>query len=147
MSLEKFAITKDEKNFDLSLEFIDKLSIENDCEQEWEILRENFNKIKYIHELINHYDYQLNNKFFDIMTKYIDEIDKSTQYYLKNIEWGDDDDELRWSYDEIVSFFHDSLNTSNVLDKIKILLKAYNILIPIIEDFRGCDYSNKKIKR
>jgi len=138
--LEQFAITKDVITFNNNITLLNKLTItELDPDHEWEMLKKNYSNLRYINQLIGHYYYQLNSNFYELLSKFIDPIDKSTQHYIQNINWEDDGEELKC----IKEYFDKSLNTSNVIDKIKYILLSYDILIPIIEDIRLEKYYEK----
>jgi hypothetical protein len=142
--LELFAITKNEKIFNKSVDIL--LDVTNSLEEigsddEWDILKKNYSNIKYINELMNHYDYNLNQNFFKLLSNFLDIFDKNTQIYLKNINWQvDTDDELKDEYDFIQLNFQKSLESSDCNKKMLFLLKAYGTLVPIVEDFRNEKY-------
>ena len=107
--LEIFAITKDENVFNTHINLLNKLTIiELESDHEWDILKKNYSNLRYIYQLLNHYNYNLNSSFFELLLKFIEPIDKSTQNYIKN----------------------------NVEKKIKYLLISYDILVPIVEKIR-----------
>ena len=150
-SLEYFAISKNEKVFNDDIENImNKLCIdkeEEDPDLHWEILKSNFTKIKYISQLLNHYHYILPINFFDLLNIFIKSLDKTTKIYVDLLKQEIcDDDELNQSYEEIKSYFDKSLEPDvKEIDKIKLLLKGYSILVPIIEDFRKEKYYDEKL--
>ena len=142
--LETFAITKNETVFNYSINNLTdfyKLNI-TDSNEEWKYLKNNYSNLRYIHELMNHYNYNLNKNFYDLLSLFMESIDKSTQEYIKNIHFRDDKSEEL----EIKNFLNKSLNTNDINNKILYILKAYKLLIPIIEDFRQekYDYSVDK---
>ena len=53
---------------------------------------------------------------------------------------GNCDDELRHCYKKIKKHFQEALESKNDVGKIEKLLKGYDLLIPIIEDFRREKY-------
>jgi hypothetical protein len=141
--LHAFAITKNEQTFNDS---IDQLLIhlklnETDSDQEWETLKKNYSDIKYIYQLLNHYNYHFHtNHFYEIVSKFCLKIDTTTQYYIKNIDFEETDLELKECCKMIRSHLESSLNENDYLKKIKHILDAYNILVPIVEDFRREKY-------
>jgi len=147
--METFALTKDKTKFNYSIDRLTdfyKLNIkEFDSSEEWEYLKQNYSNLRYIHELMNHYNYDLNKNFYDLLSLFMESIDKSTQEYIKHIHFSDDiSEEL-----QIEKFLNKSLNTNDINDKIVYVLEAYKLLIPIVEDFRQekYDYSvDKKFK-
>ena len=129
--LEIFAITKDENVFNTHINLLNKLTIiELESDHEWDILKKNYSNLRYIYQLLNHYNYNLNSSFFELLLKFIEPIDKSTQNYIKNINWDDINLKL------IKENFEKSLNEINVEKKIKYLLISYDILVPIVEKIR-----------
>ena len=71
-SLEKFSLTKDEKSFEDSLDdIIGKLKNNNidDPDKEWEDLASNFNKLRYLKDLINSFDIETPNSIFYLSKK------------------------------------------------------------------------------
>ena len=141
--LEQFAITKDVITFNNNVNLLNKLTItELDPDHEWEMLKKNYSNLRYISQLIEHYHYQLNTNFYQLLSKFIDPIDKSTQHYIQNINWENNEDDIS-SLEIIKENFDKSLNTSNVTDKIKYILLSYDVLIPIIEDIRLEKYYEK----
>ena len=84
--LETFAITKNETVFNYSINNLTdfyKLNI-TDSNEEWKYLKNNYSNLRYIHELMNHYNYNLNKNFYDLLSLFMESIDKSTQEYIKN---------------------------------------------------------------
>ena len=146
-SLEVFAISKDEKKFSRSIDSIlNELSLTDPDETEnadhrWELLKSNFSKLNYIGELLNHYHYILPPNFFNLLKIFTDSLDKTTQIYIKLIDQEDDQE----SYKEIKKKFEESLNCNSDISKIKYLLEAYNILVPIVEGFRK-EHKKRKLK-
>jgi len=139
--LQVFAITKNDKKFNYSVDQLSnfyQLNIKeyNECDQEWDHLKNNYSNLKYIYELINCYNYELNTNFYDLLSLFMDSIDKSTQGYIKEIEFNDNKSkELK-----IKKYFHASLNTNDFNKKILYILDAYKILVPIIENLRQEKY-------
>ena len=143
-SLEVFGVTQNKQRFDDSIDNIfNNLSIKpeepkiEDPDKEWETLKTNYSKLRYVYQLLNHYNYTLSDRFFVLLRAFTDSLDGMTQCYIEVIEYEKcDDEELKQSYDEIKDHLGKSLNTHDQVDKIKYTLKAYDILVPIIEDFR-----------
>ena len=141
--LHAFAITKNEQTFNDS---IDQLLVhlklnETDSDQEWETLKKNYSNIKYIYELLNHYSYSFHTThFLEVVSRFVTRIDKSTQYYIRNIDFEETDLELKECCKTIKRHLESSLNENDYLKKIKHILDAYNILVPIVEDFRREKY-------
>ena len=136
--LHTFAITKNEKKFGESVDnLLTSLKLtESDPDLEWETLKTNFSNIKYIHELMNHYDYSFDSHFYELISRFVSRIDTATQVYIKNIDFEDTDLELKECCKTIKFYLESSLNENDITNKIKFVRYAYEILIPIVEDFR-----------
>ena len=140
--LHVFSITHDDKKFNESVDYLLQFEFEKasmsevDQDTQWELLKRNYSNLKYINELLNCYNYKLNIKFYNLLDKFLQGIDKTTQEYLKDIIWEDYDGELTTSLEDIQLNFDKSLNENDFDKKIKLVLDAYRLLIPIIEDFR-----------
>jgi len=123
-------------NLDRIIESMENTSIyEEESDQEWEILSQNYAKIKYItrfYDIAEH-----NEKFYQIISMFLDSMDKTTQRYLHAVEWNCIDDlDIDYSFKLIQLNFEKSLNTNNKKDRINYLMAAYSEMIPIVEDFR-----------
>lgn len=141
--LHAFAITKNEQTFNDSIDqLISHLKInETDSDQEWETLKNNYSNIKYIYELLNHYSYSFHtNHFHEVVSRFVSRIDTTTQYYIRNIDFEETDLELKDCCKTIKLHLESSLNENDYTKKIKHILDAYNILVPIVEDFRREKY-------
>ena len=149
VSLQKFAIHKDEKKFENHLDIImDNLDLnkneesEIESDNEWELLKSDYSKLNYICQLLNHYHYVLPKKFFELLGHFTNSLDKTTRIYLSLIDEDiyneeDSDEELKRCYVKIKKIFNESLEMkNNNVAKVELLLKGYKILVPIIEDFR-----------
>jgi len=142
-SLEYFAISKNKKLFNEDIDFIiSTIKLEDeDPDREWELLKSNYSKLRYIYQLLNHYHYILPDNFFNLLRIFIDSLDKTTNIYIQLLEQSDDDDdEIKYMYQEIKQLFDSSLKVENEISKINIIIKAYDLLVPIIEDFRREKY-------
>ena len=127
--LQRFAITKDENNFektidDLTINFSNVFDFNPD--REWENLKKNYSNIKYISEMLNCYDYELNQNFYKLISKILNCIDLEIQYYIKNIDLPDN----------VKENFDNALNVSDIIKKIEYIVKGYTIIINIVEEIR-----------
>jgi hypothetical protein len=131
-SIEHFAISQNEQTFDNCLDEI-IFRVNNlytvDAEFEWKSLRENYSKIKYLNELLNFYNIKQTKKFVTLIGIFLESIDKTTQMYLREINWDDNP--------TIQDYLLNSLNAQNPLHKLGLVLKAYQLLVPIIEGYRN----------
>ena len=130
------AITKDNNKFNI---FVDNfLSVDfSEFYQEisWDLIKKNYSNLKYIHEMLNHYDYSLDDKFYTLLDRFLETIYKTTQRYLASLTWDNRDVELTESFEYIKKRLDKSIQEKDFNEKIISVVKAYNSLVPIIEDF------------
>jgi len=138
-ALGNLGFTGDETAFDNCLDSIIEnmnnglVIFDEDSDREWEIMCENYTKIKWIME-----HYISNEKFNVIVSKFLSSMDKTTQRYLKVIEWEcAHDDDLDRSYKNIQKNLENSLNAQNIVARMGFLVLGYSEMIPIVEDFRN----------
>jgi hypothetical protein len=135
-TLRRFAISHDETRFDDELETIMKkmntVDLE-DTEENWKSFKNNYAKIRYLFEFINNSKINLTPLFFMSLRKFMETVDKQTQYYLQRILWDPQ------SNDESVikNLFQDSLNENDPVKKLNSIVAAYTILVPIVEKIRN----------
>ena len=114
-----------------------EVNLDIDYDHEWEELSKNYSRIIYIDRFIKKHQ-PTNKKFYNIVDTFLCDIDSKIQYYLREIDWYNNPEfegEFHLEVMEIKENFEHSLNKSST-EKIKFLLKAFNILVPIIEEFR-----------
>jgi hypothetical protein len=135
-TLRKFAISHDETRFDDELGLIMKkmntVDLE-DTEENWKSFQKNYAKIRYLFEFINNSTINLTPLFYSSLQKFMETIDKQTQFYLQRILWDTQ------SNDESVikNLFQDSLNENDPVKKLNSIVAAYTILVPIVEKIRN----------
>ena len=139
---DKFGDELDKFNDDLDsvLTKMQTVDILDDPDEQWEILKKNYRKIKYIYELINFHNLHCELKFLESLDKFLVVIDKQTQVYLKKIDWYQSDKEFRIDSIMIRDSLESSLNQNDTVKKIKYIIDAYRILIHIVEDLRNERY-------
>jgi len=105
---------------------LDNLST-TDFNHEWDCLVENYSKLKYLDSI----DYELigSIKLMDSLRRFMEQIDKVSQHYLREILW---EEYLL----EIKKYLSDSLNYNNPIIKLKCVVKAYELLVPVVEEIR-----------
>jgi hypothetical protein len=105
---------------------LDNLST-NDLNYEWDCLVENYSKLKYLENI----DYELigSTKLMDSLRRFMEQIDKVSQHYLREILWEE-------SLLEIEKYLSYSLNHNNPITKLKYVIKAYELLVPVVEKIR-----------
>ena len=136
-SISHFGIIRDETNFEAELDFIiSKMdNVEIKSSDTWNILQENYSKLKYIYELVNFYNMPADGKFIENMKKFMELVDKQNQIYLCEIDWNDKYDNHKVLV--IKRHLHTSLQRYNVFEKLSDVLCAYEILITVVEQIRG----------
>ena len=141
--LQQFVITGKAELFEKSLDDIinklDKKFDLNDPDIEWGIVISNYSKLRYLNLTCSFQNFQiLEPKFLIALDKVMCHIDKSTQKYLRQINWDDHEPHIsKESYAIIKDNFEKSLNSNDQLKKIDFLLNAYKIFVPIIEKIRN----------
>ena len=114
---------------------ISNLQLNDSSDQEWETLSENYSKLKHIHRLINYFKVNNTEKFKKYLNVFLSEIDKTNQYYLRELDW---ESELSFlnKMMEIKNMLEVSLNMNDPYEKLEFIIKAYFMLLPIIEYYR-----------
>ena len=126
----------DSIKFDIGIDaLISNLQLNDSSDQEWETLSENYSKLKHIHRLINYFKVNNTEKFKKYLNVFLEEIDKTNQYYLRELDW---ESELSFlnKMMEIKNMLEVSLNMNDPYEKLEFIIKAYFMLLPIIEYYR-----------
>jgi hypothetical protein len=136
-TLRRFAIIQDHSSFNSELDsIIDNMQkVDVNPQDKWEILQSNFSRLKYLRETIEFYNVPTEGKFINSLTKFMESIDKQSDFYLRHIFWDSETDFYDESQD-IKCFLEISLLEKDPIKKLNIVLKAYRILVSIVEDFR-----------
>jgi hypothetical protein len=132
ISIQNFAITQNEQRFDDCLDtIIARVGslYTQDADFEWENLKQNFSKIKYLNELLNFYNIKYTKRLVYLIGVFMESVDHSTKVYLREINWE--------TYPVIENYFYESLNSNNPLQKLGAVSKAYELMVPIIESIRN----------
>jgi hypothetical protein len=139
-SISRFGITNETDKFNDELDILvskmQTVDILEDPDEQWEILKTNYRKIKYIYELINFHNLHCELKFLESLDKFLVVIDKQTQLYLQKIDWYQSDKEFSIDSIMVRDSLESSLNQNDTIKKIKHVIDAYRILIHIVEDLR-----------
>ena len=126
----------DSIKFDVGIDaLISNLQLNDSSDQEWETLSENYSKLKHIHRLINYFKVNNTEKFKKYLNVFLEEIDKTNQYYLRELDW---ESELSFlnKMMEIKKMLEVSLNMNDPYEKLEFIIKSYFMLLPIIEYYR-----------
>jgi len=138
-SIQRFAVIRNETAFESELDVLmgRMESASLDPLDKWEILQANYSKLKYLHETVNFYNLPSQGKFMISLEKFMDNIDRQNQYYLGHIDWDSRESEFKIEGKLIKRCLKSSLNRNDPINKLADVLKAYEILVCIVEDFRG----------
>ena len=135
-SIEKFGISGNRQIFDDELsDIVSKMNHVNvgDENENWEILQENYSKLKYLYGLINLYNLN-DDKFTTQLSIFMESIDRITQYYMECITWYNSEFmECSCIYENLCS----SLNNNDSIKKMVLVLQAYKQLVPLVESIRS----------
>jgi len=136
-SLCRFAIVQDHTSFESELDTIigSMKKVDVNPDDKWEILQSNYSKLKYLQETINFYNVPTEGKFITSLAKFMESIDKQSDYYLREIFW-DSETEFYDESQDIKCFLEISLLETDPVQKLSLVIKAYRILVSIVEDFR-----------
>ena len=138
-SIKKFSISNDSDEFEKSLDdVIDKMESLNTENCEWELLKLNYSKLRYLNHTLEKSNLNLesNKKFLFSLSRFMEYIDKTTQCYLKKVDW-ESQDECPDKAKIIYNHFVKSLDENDSIKKMKEILNAYSVLVPIIEDMNN----------
>jgi len=135
--LAVFNITRDEEQFDSDIDdIINSLNsnLLEDHDYQWNRLCENFSKLKYLDDIIKNYYIPESDKFLIALDRFMASIEKMNIVYLKEIDWHQNEhpDCL-----EIKRLLDISVNENDPLSKLNFCVKAYTLLVPIIEIIRN----------
>jgi hypothetical protein len=100
---------------------------------EFEELSKNYSRLVYLDKLIRKHNPD-SPKFFKCLNLFMEEVDKKTQYYLKDIYWEHDQEVPIPVLQKIKKYLEESLNSNDPVIKLNLILSAYFILVPIVEN-------------
>ena len=133
-SLQKFDIGQT-ITLDEIINKLDNLS-SHDSQDEWDLLELTFARLRFLKSM----EFKLKPSSKLNLSNFMERVDKIDQYYLKTIEWGECDDDLKELNYLIKEKLECSLNYNCPFEKINKILEGYHILVNIVEDF-----ANKKM--
>ena len=131
--MNSFVISKNTDDF----EKIKELSF-SDQDFEWNNITNNFSKLKYIKYLLDSYEFLKEKTFIDCLNFLLDDVDKMNQRYMRELTW--DEEEFKDELAQIKELFGISLNLNNPLERLRTIIEAYEIFIPILEDIRNEEF-------
>jgi len=137
-SLENFNIHKDPVKFETDLEYvISSFEKINNLDDEWPTLKANYSKLRYLNELIDNFYIPNSEKFLKSVELFMVKLDRITNYYLHEINWKNQEEFINEESLKIEEYLLISLNSNDCIEKLKNLLKGYEILVPIILEFNN----------
>jgi len=111
---------------------LDNLSTK-DLNENWNFLVANYSKLKYLERMESELNENIN--LINSLRKFMEQIDKVSQHYLKEIIW-----DFSHLYLKIKNKLIESINHNNPLIKLRYVIQAYDILVPIVEEIREQKY-------
>jgi hypothetical protein len=105
------------------------------CDIEWEMLSQNYSKLRYLCEIINVFP-KKTSTFYKSLDVFFETIDLANQRYLRDIDWYHNEYSINLKCDSVKYFLEQSLNTTDKTMKMKYILNAYSLFIEIGEHFR-----------
>jgi hypothetical protein len=139
-SLKKFSLDQNENDFENSLDqVISKMKDldTNLSSLEWDTLKSNFSKLRYLDYLVSKNQMKLPEKFNESLEIFLKTMDTYTQHYLANIDFEMDSypSDILEDTKKIKELFEKSLNCNKSILKMKYILGAYILLVPIVEGY------------
>jgi hypothetical protein len=143
-SVKQFSIKNDASEFENNLDTICSKMQDLETNQnyvEWEILKSNYSKLRYLDYLIEGKSIfsikktDLPAKFYESLDAFLEKMDHEIKHYFECIDFELDEYEpkLLRKTKKIKKLFEESLNCNESIKKMKLILEAFNILIPIAE--------------
>ena len=148
--LKSFSLNKNETNFDNLLDqSISKLSglvVEQNEQIQWDLLKSNYSKLRYINHVNNSLHLENHDKFIKSLQLFMDYIDTITMKYFDEINFNNpgETDEIIEKSRHIKLTLEKSLCCEDTIQKMKFVLEAYSELVPIVENIR-CEKYNEII--
>jgi hypothetical protein len=143
-SVKQFSLKNDTQEFENSLDsVISKMeTLETNSYVEWEVLKSNYSKLRYLDYLIEGKSIfsikktELPIKFYQSLDTFLAKMDTEIKHYFECIDFELDEYEpsLLQKTKKIKKLFEDSLNCNESIKKMKLILQAFNLLVPIAED-------------
>jgi len=144
-TLENVSLSKEDfdDSLDSVLDQFNQIEI-HDSQLEWESLKENLSKLRYIDNLIKKVNYKLEGKFLKSVEKFMEKIDKNSIYYLRSIDW------TNYEYSSYIQdnapvvreYLENAIKTDNILYRIDYTIYALSVLINIIENITNLQYDD-----
>jgi len=143
-SFKRFSVTRDRKTFSEELDEIVssmgtvKIEVENSS-FEWQRLQENLSKLKYIDRILMD---SVDTEFMKSLESFMGIIDTTTQHYLREVNFDDTlNNPFVNEYGKTArELLEKSLNTGELMIKIKYTIQALNLLVDLVENVSELRY-------
>ena len=138
--LRGFAISKNERNFNYNMETIIKnfeylTTSEMADKTQWEIIKSNYSKLKYLHETINFYYIQETDLFLECLERFMFKIDEDIFLLLKEIYKINIPETDREDFENIELKFQETLHEKDPIARVTMAVEAYSFLVPVFEKY------------
>ena len=108
-----------------------------DFDYEWHLITSNYSKLRYLNDIVKNFYVPETDKFLESLGNFMSVLDRTNIYYLENIDFNYyKDQEIKVKAVKIKEFLEDSLNKSDPIEKLDLVLKGYDLFVPIAEHFR-----------
>jgi hypothetical protein len=135
-SVKKFSIDYNVETFEDSLnDVVSKMETMDLITPEWDNLKSNFTKLRYLDYLISKNNIPLSDNFHKSLEIFLNGLDTVSQHYLNNIDFEMESyhPELLVKTKKIKELLELSLNCNENITKMKHILGAYIRLVSIVE--------------
>jgi hypothetical protein len=142
--LEKYAILKNDFTFDISINemvyyFKDKSMMKD---SEWSTIKTEIENLKYVYQLMNHYNYTFKKNYYDLLIKFVKELDTSLQTYLVTIDWLNNAKKYDEECKNILKNSEKIQTSTFYTEQLMHVINSYDIMVPIIEEIRMNIFNN-----
>jgi hypothetical protein len=135
-TINQFTINETDLSFDHVMEELSNLKT-IDFDYEWHLITSNYSKLRYLNDIIKNFYIPESDKFLESLTSFMNVLDKTNIYYLETIDFNYyKDQEINFKAIKIKELLEDSLNKSDPIEKLNLVLKGYDLFVPLAAYFR-----------
>ena len=143
-TINQFTIDNNDMDIDKSFDIVmGKLFTLDtvDFDYEWHLITSNYSKLRYLNDIVKNFYVPETDKFLESLSKFMNVLDRTNVYYLENIDFNyEKNTEIKIKALKIKEYLEDSLNTSDPIEKLTLVIKGYDLFVPIAEHFRKDRY-------
>jgi len=143
-TINQFTIDNNDMDIDKSFDIVmGKLFTLDtvDFDYEWHLITSNYSKLRYLNDIVKNFYVPETDKFLDSLTSFMSVLDRTNVFYLENIDFNYyKDQDIKIKALKIKEFLEDSLNKSDPIEKLTLVIKGYDLFVPIAEYFRKDRY-------